>query len=34
MLITHKMPFSQVKEAFELFRNKPEFCIKIAIMMD
>ena len=34
MLITHKMPFSQVKEAFELFRNKPEFCIKIAITVD
>ena len=33
-LITHTMPLSKCKDAFELFRNKNEFCIKIGITVD
>ena len=33
-LITNTMSLNQAKEAFELFRNKQEFCIKIAITVD
>ena len=32
-LITHEFNFKDVLKGFELFRNKPEHCVKIAIKL-